>query len=205
MGFIELEKINEVLGRKSENKLVKYWNITFGGKKKAEEKAEEEEEEISKKIDKKKPFVLKENQDNITFSLAKCCNPIPGEKVIGYLSTDEHVVIHKTECNKLAKYLSNQGERIIKAEWTKFKKHSYLTRILLEGFDRIGIVNEVTTLISKEHNINMRSLKFETSEGIFKGDLFLYIHNFEDLNKLISELKEIKGIDSVSRELNLVD
>lgn len=202
MGFIELNNINEILGKKSENKLVKYWNITFGIKKK---EGEFEEENTNPIIDKKKTFLLKENQDNISFSLAKCCNPIPGEQVIGYLSSDDHVNIHKTECQNVARYLLNQGERIVAAEWTKFKKQSYLTRLRLEGFDRLGIVNQVTTIISKEHNINMRSVKFDTHEGMFEGDLFLYIHNTEDLQNLIMRLRKIKGIDNVSRIENLDD
>ncbi len=210
MGFLELEEIDKVLGKKSENKLVKYWNITFSRKKKEDQEPSEiqddETEEIpGKKIDKKKPFLLKEGQDNINFSLAKCCNPIPGEKVVGYLSTDDHVIIHKTDCKEIARLLANHGERIITAEWTKFKRQSYLTRLRLTGFDRVGIVNEVTNIISKEHNINMRSVKFDTNEGIFEGDLFLYIHNTEDLNNLISRLDKIKGIDTVSREENLDD
>ena len=203
MGFLELKNINEIIGKKSENKLVKYWNITFGIKKKEGDKVEEKNS--AKRIDKKKPFLLKEAQDNISFSLSKCCNPIPGEQVIGYLSTDDHVNIHRADCKELAKYLSNQGERIVAAEWTKFKKQSYLSRLQLQGFDRLGVVNQVTNVISKEHNINMRSLHFDTHEGIFKGDLFLYIHNTEDLNNLVERLKKIKGIDSVSRVENLND
>lgn len=201
MGFLNLDNINEILGKKSENKLIKYWNITFGGKKK-EEKSNTDKVQ---KIDNKKPFLLKEEQDNISYSLAKCCNPIPGEQVIGYLSADDHVIIHKTECRELGKYLANQGERIIAAEWTKFKRQAYLTRLRLQGFDRLGVVNQVTTVISKEHDINMRSVKFDTHEGIFEGDLFLYIHNSEDLENLITRLKKIKGIDVVKRIANLED
>lgn len=204
MGFIKLNEIDDILGRKSENKLIKYWNITFGRKK--EEGTEEEPESASSsKIDRKKTFLLKENQDDATYSLAKCCNPIPGEQVMGYLSTDDHVIIHKVECSVLAKYLANQEEKIVSAQWTKFKRQSYLTRLSLEGFDRLGIVNDVTNIISKEHNINMRSVQFETNEGIFKGELFLYIHNADDLNNLIDELGKIKGIENVSRIKNLND
>jgi GTP diphosphokinase / guanosine-3',5'-bis(diphosphate) 3'-diphosphatase len=209
MGFIELKDIHEILGRKSENKLVKYWNITFGGRKKGGSSQEESEKETNQnsksKIDRKKPFLLKENQDNVTFSMAKCCNPIPGDEVLGYLSTDDHVIIHKTDCPVLDKYISNQGEKVITAEWTKFKKQSYLTRLVLEGFDRVGIVNQVTNIISNENNINMRSVQFDTTDGIFKGELFLYIHNTDDLNNLISQLKKIKGIENVSRIKNLND
>ncbi len=206
MGFIELTDLSAILGKKSENKLIKYWNITFGNKKREEtEDSEDFNLDNKHKIDRKKTFLLRENQDNVSFSLAKCCNPIPGDVVLGYLSTDDHVIIHKTECSVLAKYLSNQGEKIVTAEWTKFKKQSYLTRLVLEGFDRLGIVNQVTNIISNENNINMRSVQFETNDGIFKGELFLYIHNTEDLNNLIAQLKKIKGIENVSRIKNLND
>lgn len=206
MGFLELDKIDYILGRKSENKLIKYWNITFGSRKKDEsEGSKEDNKNHSNKIDRKKTFVLRETQDNVTFSMAKCCNPIPGDEVMGYLSTEDHVVIHKTECEILARYLTNQGERIISAQWTKFKKQSYLSRLLLEGFDRMGIVNQVTNIISNENNINMRSVKFDTNDGIFRGELFLYIHNTDDLNKLIDQLKTIKGIVNVSRIKSLND
>lgn len=205
-GFLELNNVKEILGRKSPNKLVKYWNITFSRKKK-EEPALTVEDELSnpKRLDKGKPFLLKEAQDEITYSLAKCCNPIPGDEVIGYLSTDDHIIIHKTGCREVEKFLSSHGNKIITAEWTKFKKQSYLTRLRLEGFDRMGIVNEVTNVISKQHSINMRSVKFDTHEGIFKGDLFLYIHNADDLHQLIVRLEKIKGIDHVTRDENLND
>ncbi len=206
MGFLELSNLDEILGKKSPNKLVKYWNITFSKKKKEENgQPESDTDAPHQKIDKKKPFILKEAQDNVTFSMAKCCNPIPGDKVIGYLSTDDHVIIHKTGCREVEKFLSSHGDRIITAEWTRFKKQSYLTRLRLEGFDRLGIVNEVTNVISKQHSINMRSVKFDTHEGIFEGDLFLYIHNADDLHHLISKLEKIKGIELVSRDENLND
>ncbi len=205
MGFIELNNIEEVLVKKSENKLVKYWNITFGRKKEENYLSEDGETSPKNKIDRKKTFVLKENQDNVTFSMAKCCNPIPGDEVMGFLSSDDLVIIHKTECEVLAKYMLNQGEKIVSAEWTKFKKQSYLTRLLLEGFDRMGIVSQVANIISNENNINMRSVQFDTTDGIFRGELFLYIHNTEDLNNLIAQLKKIKGIENVSRIKSLND
>ena len=205
MGFIELNNIEEVLVKKSENKLVKYWNITFGRKKEENYLSEDGDKNPKNKIDRKKTFVLKENQDNVTFSKAKCCNPIPGDEVMGFLSSDDLVIIHKTECEVLAKYMLNQGEKIVSAEWTKFKKQSYLTRLLLEGFDRMGIVSQVTNIISNENNINMRSVQFDTNDGIFRGELFLYIHNTEDLNNLIAQLKKIKGIENVSRIKSLND
>jgi GTP diphosphokinase / guanosine-3',5'-bis(diphosphate) 3'-diphosphatase len=203
MGFLELKNLEEILGKKSPNKLVKYWNITFSRKKKEEEEPDATTE--TNVIDKRKPFLLKETQDDVTYTLAKCCNPIPGDQVIGYLSTNDHINIHKTGCREVERFLSSHGNRIIAAEWTKFKKQSYLTRLRLEGFDRLGIVNEVTNIISKQHSINMRSVKFDTHEGIFEGDLFIYIHNADDLHHLIGSLEKIKGIERVSRDENLND
>lgn len=207
MGLIDLKGIDEILKKKSKNKFVKYWNITFKRKEKQEsdELFEENPDEPTKKIDKRKPFILKENPDNVEYSLAKCCNPIPGDDVVGYIGSGDHVVIHKKECPTAEKLLAAQGDKFITAEWTKFKKLSYLTRLSLSGFDRLGIVNEVTNIISKQHNINMRAVKFDTHNGIFEGDLYLYIHNTEDLQQLINHLNKIKGIDKVVRVENLND
>lgn len=191
MGFLELDNLDEVLQTRRENKLAKFWKLSFTQKK--------EEPASSGKIDKKAPFILKEDPEESNYSLAKCCNPIPGDDVVGYLSGDEHIIIHKRNCPEALKIMSQQGDSIITAEWTKFKRLSYLSRIKLSGFDRVGVVNEITNIISKQHNINMRTVHFDTHDGIFEGDLYLYIHNVQDLNELIARLMKIKGIDSVDR------
>jgi len=206
MGLISLDDLDQILKKKSKNKFIKYWNITFNRKEKTVEEAPEEPaEEPAARIDKRKPFILRENPDNIEYSLAKCCNPIPGDDVVGYIGSGDHVVIHKKDCPVAEKLLASQGDKVITAEWTKFKKLSYLTRLSINGFDRLGIVNEVTNIISKLHNINMRAVKFDTHDGIFEGDLHLYIHNTEDLQQLIVQLNKIKGIEKVVRVENLND
>ncbi|HPT31251.1 MAG TPA: RelA/SpoT family protein [Prolixibacteraceae bacterium] len=207
MGILKLDDLDKILARKSTNKFIKYWNITFKGKNSHLKESEEEErgEEPTRLLDKQKPFLLKENADDITYSLAKCCHPIPGDDVIGYISAGDHVIIHKKECEKAEKLVGSQGNKIITAKWTKFKKLSYLTRLNLSGFDRTGIVSDVTNIISKQHNINMRSVKFDTHDGLFEGDLFIYIHSTDDLNTLIHHLGKIKGIDKVIRVENLND
>jgi GTP pyrophosphokinase len=191
MGFLELDNLDEVLQTRRENKLAKFWKLTFTQKK--------PEPEQTTKINKKATFILKEDPEEANYSLAKCCNPIPGDDVVGYISGDEHIIIHKRNCTEALKIMSQQGDNIITAEWTKFKKLSYLSRIRLSGFDRVGIVNEITTIISKQHNINMRTVHFDTHDGIFEGDLYLYIHSVQDLSELISRLMKIKGIDTVER------
>ncbi|RKD87803.1 RelA/SpoT family protein [Mangrovibacterium diazotrophicum] len=196
MGFIDFNDIENILKSRRQNKLAKYWKLSFGKK--------EEEEELDfelpdKIIDKKSTFILKEDPEETNYTLAKCCQPIPGDNVLGYLTSNNHVVIHKRNCPVANKLMSQQGDRIITAEWTKFKKRSYLTRIKLNGFDRVGIVSEITNIISKLNNINMRTVMFDTHDGIFEGDLYLYIHNVDDLNNLISRLMKIKGVDNVER------
>ncbi|MGQ8336542.1 RelA/SpoT family protein [Sunxiuqinia sp. A32] len=198
MGFLELDELESILKTRRENKLAKFWTLSFGWNKK--DKPEEKQFEFPKrKIDKKGTFILKENPEESNYSLAKCCQPIPGEEVLGYINSNNHVIIHKRNCPEANKLMSQQGDRIITAEWTKFKKRSYLSHIKLNGFDRVGILNEVTTIISKQNNINMRTVMFDTHDGIFEGDLYLYIHNVEDLKNLIARLMKIKGIDSVLR------
>jgi len=192
MGFLELDNLNEVLQTRRENKLAKFWKLTFSAKKDTVANTPE-------KIDKKIPFILKEDPDQLNYTLARCCNPIPGDDVVGYVSGSEHIIIHKRSCPEAMKIMSQQGDSIITAEWTKFKKLSYLSRIKLSGFDRVGIVNEITTIISKHSNINMRTVHFDTHDGIFEGDLYLYIHSVQDLTELIARLMKIKGIDKIDR------
>ncbi len=192
MGFIEVDDLNKMLKKKAENILIRYWKLTFSRKKK-------EGEEDKSNIDQKKPYILKEKKEQTSYSLAKCCNPIPGDDVIGYISSNDHILIHKKECPKAEIFLTSHGEKIVTAKWTNFKKLSYLTKLKLSGFDRIGVVNEVTTVISKLHNINMRTIKFDTHDGIFEGELYIYVHNSGDLQNLIGKLEKIKGIDKIAR------
>jgi GTP pyrophosphokinase len=192
MGFLELDNLAEVLQTRRENKLAKFWKLKFITKK-------EVVSDTPDKINKKIPYILKEDPEQLNYTLAKCCNPIPGDDVVGYVSGAEHIIIHKRNCPEALKMMSQQGDSIITAEWTKFKKLSYLSRIKLSGFDRVGVVNEITTIISKHSNINMRTVHFDTHDGIFEGDLYLYIHSVQDLAELISRLMKIKGIDKIER------
>lgn len=192
MGFLELDNLDEVLQTRRENKLAKFWKLSFSTKK-------EEPVPAIGKINKKAPFILKEDPEELNYTLAKCCNPIPGDDVVGYIADEEHIIIHKRNCPEAMKIMSQQGDNIIAAEWTKFKRLSYLCRIKLSGFDRVGVVNEITTIISKQSNINMRTVHFDSHDGIFEGDLYLYIHSVQDLNDLISRLMKIKGMDLVER------
>lgn len=188
MGIINLDNIDQILEVKSENKFVKYWKLTFAKKKNPEEE--------KSSIDKKKPFLLGES--NKDYVLSECCLPLPGDQVVGYLG-EEHIVIHKMSCSNAIKLMANQGDKIITAQWTKFKLYSSLAQIRVKGLDRVGILNDITNIISKQNDINIRSVSFEAHDGIFEGLLYLYIHNLQDLENLIVTLKKVKGVDTVVR------
>ncbi|QZE13572.1 RelA/SpoT family protein [Halosquirtibacter laminarini] len=188
MGIIDLDNINQILEKKSENKFVKYWRLTFSKK-----RPQDDEKTI---IDKKKPFLLGET--NKDYVLSECCLPLPGDQVIGYVG-EEHIVIHKRTCSNAIKIMANQGDKIVTAQWTKFKLFSSLAQIRVKGLDRVGILNDITNIISKQNDINIRSVTFEAHDGIFEGLLYLYIHNVQDLEDLIDVLKRVKGVDSVVR------
>jgi guanosine-3',5'-bis(diphosphate) 3'-pyrophosphohydrolase len=145
--------------------------------------------------------MIRENPDEPEqeYTLAKCCNPIPGDNVVGYRSQDNTIIIHKNKCTTAIKLMSSQGNRIIQANWTTHKILSYLVRISISGVDKFGIYNHITTVISKELSVNMRNINLASHDGIFEGTIDLYVHNTADLNNLIMNLIRIKGVESVNR------
>ena len=190
---ITLDNIDKILKEKSSNKWIKYWTLSFGGGKK--EKAPN-----PKKVDKKKPFVLSDDTDANNYIIASCCNPIPGDDVVGYVDDDEKVILHNRKCPVAIKLMSSQGNKIVSAEWTTHKLLSFLAIINLTGIDQIGIVSKITKVISDDQNVNMRSINVESHDGIFDGIIHLYIHNVEDLNNLIYNIMKIKGVHTVIRQ-----
>ncbi|MCE1200157.1 MAG: RelA/SpoT family protein, partial [Marinilabiliales bacterium] len=188
MGLVSLDNLEEVLQTKSQNRFVKFWKLTFASEKKEE------------KIDKKKTFLLSEDANTSKYELATCCNPIPGDDVIGFVNEEQQITIHRKNCPEAIKQMSSHGDDIVQATWNKFKVLSYLTHLYVRGFDRQGIANQITHIISNEYGINMRSINLDAHDGIFEGHLYLYIHDTDHLNTLISKLTSLKGIDSVTRQ-----
>lgn len=203
MGKIDINEIEAVVRRKSKSKFIKYWRLNFFGNN--EDKKEEVQEKDNDKpsIDKKKTLMLSEMAANESYKIATCCKPIPGDEVLGHLDVQNNLTIHKRKCPNALKLMSSQGDKILAADWTSHRLMSFLAVIELSGIDKIGIVNEVTNIISKDHDVNMRSLHFESHDGIFEGLIHLYVHNTEDLNNLIVKLIKIKGLDNVKRIENI--
>ncbi|HKM92713.1 MAG TPA: RelA/SpoT family protein [Prolixibacteraceae bacterium] len=190
----DIDKLFE--DQKEDNKFVKYWRLSLGRKKKTDD---QEQDSKSQVIDRKKTYILSEENAEKNFYLAKCCNPIPGDDVIGYLNTDNKVIIHKKNCPETVSIMTSEGDRIVTASWKQFRIRSYLSHIFIKGFDRIGIVSEITGIISKDHDINMRTVQFDTNEGVFTGNVILYVHNTMDVNNIIAQLIKIKGVEIVER------
>lgn len=144
-------------------------------------------------------LVLDEDIDQIKYNISSCCNPIHGDQVVGFITDKNNIEIHRTNCEQAIKMMSQFGNRIVKAKWRNHEGVSILTGLKINGIDRKGLVKEVTDVISGQLNLNMRSVNFESSEGVFDGVIMVYVQNLENLNELISELKKIKGIDKVDR------
>ncbi len=137
--------------------------------------------------------------DNIAYSLAKCCNPIVGDDVFGFVSINEGIKIHKTNCPNATELMSKFGYRIVKTRWTQQKDIAFLTGIKVTGLDDVGLVNKVTHIISGDMKLNMQSLVMDAKEGLFEGTIKTYVKNTEQLETLLRKLRAMKGVISVTR------
>jgi GTP pyrophosphokinase len=193
-GSIKLSNLHKILSTKSTNKWIRYWKLNFG--KSTNKNAIEKPEQPSKK----KPVVLSDNEEQDQFTIADCCNPIPGDDILAFLDENDQIILHSRKCPIALKLMSSQGNRIISAQWESHKILSYLALINLSGIDQMGIVSKITKVISEDQNVNMRSINIESHDGIFEGNIYLYIHNTEDLNNLILNIMKIKGVHNVTRQ-----
>ncbi|MBN1988469.1 MAG: bifunctional (p)ppGpp synthetase/guanosine-3',5'-bis(diphosphate) 3'-pyrophosphohydrolase [Bacteroidales bacterium] len=204
-GIIVLTDLKKILKKNTPNKWIRYWGLQFNKtnlRKKDKRHIDlEDEDDNQAKFDFRKPYLLTESTDtqSASYLVAKCCNPIPGDEVIGYLTEEENVIIHKATCAEAIRIMSQYGNRIVTAKWTTHKILSFLARIEIKGMDRIGILSELIKVISDELQVNIRKLSIESHDGIFESWIDLYVHNISDLNNLIMNVMKIKGIDNVNR------
>ncbi|HEX4876280.1 MAG TPA: bifunctional (p)ppGpp synthetase/guanosine-3',5'-bis(diphosphate) 3'-pyrophosphohydrolase [Chitinophagaceae bacterium] len=143
--------------------------------------------------------IFGESSDKIVYNLAKCCNPIPGDDVFGFVTTGKGLTIHRSNCPNAAKLLASYGHRVVKTKWAKNKEISFLTGIKIVGLDDVGVVSKITNLISGDLKINISALTIEAREGLFEGNIKLYVHDKEELDNLVQKLLALKGIESVER------
>lgn len=144
-------------------------------------------------------LLIGEDMDVVDYILAKCCNPIPGDDVFGFVTVNEGIKIHRTSCPNALELLSNHGNRVIKARWTSQKEIAFLAGLHIVGTDRVGLINDVTKVISNELKVNMRSITVDSDAGVFEGTIKLYVHSTEHLDSLMENLSNVEGIIKVSR------
>lgn len=144
-------------------------------------------------------IIFGESSDKIVYNLANCCKPIPGDDVFGFVTTGKGLTIHRTNCPNAAKLLANYGHRVVKTKWAKNKEISFLTGVRIIGMDDVGVIHKITNLISGELRINISALSVEAKEGLFEGNIKVFVHDKEELDELVSRLKQLPGIESVER------
>jgi len=144
-------------------------------------------------------LLIGEDMDKIDYTLARCCNPISGDDVFGFVTVNEGIKIHRTTCPNAVELMSNHGNRIIKAKWTSQRDLAFLAGLRITGTDRLGLVNDVTKIISNDLHINIRSITIDSRDGIFEGSLKLYVHNTHHLDDLIRKLEKVGGVVKVAR------
>lgn len=158
------------------------------------------EKEISQATgDVRDMLLIGEDMNIVDYTLAKCCSPIPGDDVFGFVTVNEGIKIHRTTCPNAVELMSNHGHRVIKAKWTSQQKIAFLAGLKIVGTDRVGMINDITRVISSDLKVNIRSVSFDTDNGIFDGSLILYVSDTNQLDLLISKLEKINGVVNVNR------
>ncbi len=144
-------------------------------------------------------LLIGEDMDVIDYKFSKCCNPIPGDEVFGFVTVNEGIKIHRASCPNAPELLSNHGYRVVKAKWASQQAIAFLTGLKITGTDRMGMINDIAKVISGELKVNMRSITIDTDNGIFRGSIKLYIQDTKHLDTLIKKLEEISDVYSVAR------
>ncbi len=190
LGMLQLDDLDLMLDKKDQNLFRKYWTLefikmpkVFGGK----------------KLKMNETFLIKSSTDKNDYTLATCCNPIPGDEVIGFINPNNSLIIHRKNCDVLNNLAAKQGDRIIAVKWNLKKKRSFVARVAVEGFDKLGIVYNITKVIYQEANVNMKAINFQSHDGIFNGELQLFVHDTSDLDELLKKILRISGVKTVVR------
>ena len=190
-GIINLKDIEKVLHQNARSKVLKFWDIEFDDSKNAadgnlvvKKKAEEDTDD-----------------DETKFVTAEGCNPIPGDEIVGYREPGTNtIVVHKAGCKDITRLASQHGGNIVSnLKWSRYKVESYLSEVEIRGIDRIGILVDLSKVITEELGINIREMNIQSHDGIFEGKISIYVKDIENLNALIDNVKNIKGIELVKR------
>jgi len=201
LGEADLEAFREKSSQG--NGWIKLLQFPFGNQKNKKGKKEKQPSTTKKvaikDIDRKKPLLLTEEAIQESYIIADCCKPIPGDDVLGFIDDNNQIVIHKRQCPVASRLKSSYGNRILAAEWSTHKMLYFPVSLKLEGIDGVGVLNSITEIISRQMNVNIHRLSFETNDGIFVGHIQLNVHDVEDVNTICKNLKKIEQIKTVTR------
>ncbi len=190
MGKLDLKKIKPIIIKGGK---LKYGSFTKTIK-------ESFEALISKVSKTNEDIIIGEGSDpKLDYKLSPCCNPLPGDFVFGFVTINDGIKIHRNNCPNAKQLRANYSYRIITAKWKAQKLEAFISGIKFIGLDDVGLLNELTNIISEEENINMKSLKFDSDDGIFEGEIMLYVYDKDQLENLIQKLEDINGIKQVVR------
>ena len=144
-------------------------------------------------------LIIGDDFNGFDYKMAQCCNPIPGDKVFGFISISDGIKVHRYNCPNAENMMSKMAYRCIKAQWKSEKLIAREAAIKIMGIDQIGLVNKLTEIISKENNVNMKSIAFDTEDGIFEGKIKVMVYDTEHLELLMQKFEQVEGVQNVSR------
>ena len=176
----------------SQNALIKFFR-----RKVSEKPIKKQDDEINTKYDQ---LVFGNEDERLDYTLSNCCRPLPGDKVFGFVTINEGIKVHKSDCKNALSLQSKFAYRILKSKWIDSTQHDYTSTIQIVGIDNIGLVNKITTIISDNLSINMRKMSFDTEGDVFKGSITLRVKNKKIIDKLIQRIKKIKGVYKAVRD-----
>lgn len=158
------------------------------------------EETVAKKLSKNAELIIMgESSDSIDYSMAKCCNPIPGDDVFGFITVSEGIKVHRTNCPNAVQLMSKYSYRIVKTKWNNQKEVAFLTGLKISGIDSVGVISKVSDIITNNMSINMKSISFESNDGVYEGIIMLYVTDSAQLEIVINKMLAIDGVVSINR------
>jgi GTP diphosphokinase / guanosine-3',5'-bis(diphosphate) 3'-diphosphatase len=197
-GVLDLEDTIKSFNKpQSKNIFVKYLKNPFGNS--TDSGKEKLTVPIDSKIDRKKSFKITDESIGIVFNFAKCCHPIPGDDVLGYVDETETIHIHKRQCKVADKLKTNYGERIVSAEWATHKLELFVEELEITGIDRKGILIEILKVITEGYGIDIKKMTIESEAGVFKGRFNVLVRDTDDINNLSNSINKIKEVNSAQR------
>ncbi|MBW6489632.1 MAG: RelA/SpoT family protein [Lentimicrobium sp.] len=194
MGEIGLKEVKECISQSDKGSWLDIFTRPFGRSK--PNIPQSLSEDVRDKLKVRTGVAPKEDVD---YRISDCCHPIPGDDVIGFMAEDGDIWIHRTNCSEAIILMSKYGNRIVKTKWLNSETTTFLTGIRLAGFDRIGLINDLTRVITEELALNIRSFHIDSTGEVYEATIMILVHDKEEIDRMIAVLKKVKGIETVFR------